>query len=148
MKIKWNWGTKLTIAIIIFMSFIFTLVYLSTQNQIFLVEKDYYPKGLAYQKRIESIKKGHPFRKNMKIRQDAGNLYLKISETSPDSGSVILYRPNQNKEQDMEIPFGKDSVISMRFDKKKLKKGIYILKITWYQDGEEYFIEEKTFINK
>ena len=55
-KIKWNWGTKLVIAIILFMGFIFVLVYLSTQNTIDLVERDYYPKGLKYQNRIEEIK--------------------------------------------------------------------------------------------
>ncbi len=148
MKIKWNWGTKLTIAIILFMSFIFTLVYLSTQNKIILVEKDYYPKGLAYQKRIKSIKNGRPYHENMKIRQDAQKLYLEIPNTAPDSGNITFYRPNQSKEQDMVIPFVKDSLISMRFDKNKLKKGIYVLKISWYQNDTSYYIEEKIFINK
>ncbi len=46
MKIKWNWGTKITIAIILFVSMILGFVYTATQNPIILVEKDYYPKGL------------------------------------------------------------------------------------------------------
>ena len=59
MNIHLNWGNKLLIAIVIFMSFIFVLVYLSAQNQIDLVEKDYYPKGLKYQDRIDEIENWH-----------------------------------------------------------------------------------------
>ena len=52
---KWNWGTKLFIAIVIFMGFIFVLVYMRTRHDVSLVENDYYPKGLKYQDRLEEI---------------------------------------------------------------------------------------------
>jgi len=39
MKIKWNWGTGITLFIIIFMSFTLWKVYRATQHPVMLVEK-------------------------------------------------------------------------------------------------------------
>jgi hypothetical protein len=148
MKIKWNWGTKLTIAIILFMSFIFTLVYLSTQNSIILVEKDYYPKGLVYQKRINSIKNAKAYHQKLEVRQARDRLTVKIPGSSPDSGNITFYRPDQEKINDLVIAFERNKPISVSVSKNKLKKGIYVLKLSWWQKSKEHYIEEKIFINK
>ncbi len=148
MRIKWNWGTKLTIAIILFMSFILVLVYFTTQHRIILVEKDYYPKGLAYQKRIESIKNAKKFRDLVKIRIDKKNVNVYIPNTLPDSGSITFYRPDQEKSEDVVLKLKKGKSLNYSYPVKKLRKGIYVLKINWYEGGEGYFIEEKIFLNK
>jgi hypothetical protein len=148
MKIKWNWGTKLTIAIILFMGFILTLVYLTTKNNIILVEKDYYPKGLAYQQRINSMRNAEPFRSKMELKQQANQILLKIPGAYPDSGSITFYRPNQEKRLDKVIPFEQGKEIEKHFDKSSFLKGIYVLKMEWWEKGKSYYIEEKIFINK
>ena len=50
---KWNWGTKIFIAIVLFMGLIIGFVIVSMKQTYYLVEKDYYPKGLEYQKQID-----------------------------------------------------------------------------------------------
>ena len=148
MKIKWNWGTKITIAIILFMSFILTLVYFSTRNSIILVEKDYYPKGLEYQKQIEKIKNAKPFRDSLKINIKKKKIDLSIKGVEPDSGSVTFYRPDQEKVLDLVYPFEADKKIDYSYSLKNFRTGIYILKISWWENNKGYYLEEKIFINK
>ena len=147
MNIKWNWGTKITLAIILFMSFIIGLVYMTTQNSIILVEKDYYPKGIAYQHKIDKIKNGQPFHKEMTLKEQNGKIVLKIPGALPDSGNIVFYRPDQEKVNDYVYHLKSQTDIDLSFPKHDFKKGIYILKITWWEKSKGFFIEEKIFLN-
>lgn len=55
MKIKFNWGTGIVIAMVLFMTFILTFVYKSLTPQYThdLVSEDYYKDELLYQKEID-----------------------------------------------------------------------------------------------
>ena len=68
--IKWNWGTKLALWIIAFVLFILSLVYMSLGYDVNLVEKDYYPKGLVYQQRIEAINNANEAGSSVNIIQN------------------------------------------------------------------------------
>ena len=146
MKIKWNWGTKITIAIILFVSMILGFVYTATQNRIILVEKDYYPKGLDYQAHINKIKNATVYKAAMKFKQDKEQLILIIPKTTPDSGTITFYRPNEEKSFDIVEPISAEKSIDVAFPKHRFKMGFYILKILWWQDGKGYFIEKKIFL--
>jgi len=147
MKIEWNWGTKITIAIILFMSFIIGLVIMTTKNSIILVEKDYYPKGLVYQNKIDMVKNAYPYREEMVLKQKDNNIFLSIPKASPDSGNVVFYRPNQEKVLDFIYPFEPQTSIDLTFPKDKFNQGIYIFKISWWENDKGYYIEKKIFIN-
>ncbi len=144
-NIKWNWGTKLLIAIILFMSFIFALVYLSTQNSINLVEKDYYPKGLKYQARIDDIKRAIPLKERFGITQTDELIILTIPEINPDSGSIVFFRPS-DQQLDITSKIEPDSTGRIYFPHGDFKRGIYIYKIRWYENGNGFYIEDKFFI--
>ena len=147
MKIEWNWGTKITIAIILFMSFIIGLVIATTHNGIILVEKDYYPKGLVYQNKIDMVKNAYPFREEMILKQKDNSIKLLIPNVSPDSGNVVFYRPNQEKVLDYIYPFEPLTSIDLTFPRDKFKQGIYVFKISWWKNSKGYYIEKKIFIN-
>jgi len=146
MHIKWHWGTKITIVIILFVSFMLGMVYMTTQNPIILVEKDYYPKGLRYQDKIDHIKNAIPFKSNMKLEQTKDEIVLQIPNASPDSGTVVFYRPNEEKVLDYVHTFSPHTPIELLFPKKNFKLGVYVLKISWWQNGKGYFIEKKIFL--
>jgi len=146
MHIKWHWGTKITIGIILFVSFILGMVYMTTQNPIILVEKDYYPKGLKYQDKIDQIKNAVLYKSIMKLEQVKSQIKLQIPNTSPDSGTVVFYRPNEEKDLDFVHTFSTHTPIDVLFPKKHFKLGVYILKISWWQNGIGYFIEKKLFL--
>lgn len=143
MNIHWNWGTKLLIAIVIFMSFIFVLVYLSAQNQIDLVEKDYYPKGLKYQDRIDEIQNAAPFKDSFLIEKINKQVVVSYTVLKADTGSIYFFRPSDNT-LDMTYKFQPDTTGRMFFDADKFKKGKYLVKVFWKESDKGFYIE-KTF---
>lgn len=146
MNIKWNWGTKLTLWIILFMSFIFVLVYFTTQNSIILVEKDYYPKGIHFQTRIDERSNAHFLKDSFEIIQDEEFVVLKLPEIHPDTGTVVFYRYNDNL-LDLTIPINPDTLWMMHFPISNFTTGKYLLKINWFQDGKGYYVEKPFFFN-
>lgn len=143
MNIKWNWGTKLFIAIVIFMSFIFVLVFKSAQNQIDLVEKDYYPKGLKYQDRIDEIQNAEVFKDSFLIEKINNQVVVSYTVIHADTGSIYFFRPSDNT-LDMTYAFQPDTTGRMYFDVRQFKKGKYLVKVFWKEAGEGFYIE-KTF---
>jgi hypothetical protein len=145
-NIKWNWGTKLLIAIIIFMSFIFVLVYKSANNDIMLVEKDYYPKGLKYQDRLDEIENARPIAQQLKVYQETENLVVAFPEIYPDSGTIYFFRPS-NTELDFTAILSPDDEFTMSFPKSTFQKGKYVLKISWIKNDTSFYIEKPFYFN-
>ena len=141
MNIHWNWGTKLLIAIIIFMSFIFVLVYLSAKNQIDLVEKDYYPKGLKYQDRINEMQNAETFKDSFLIEKINQQVVISYSILRADSGSIYFFRPS-DKTLDITYNFKPDSTGIIRLDSDQFTKGKYLVKVFWKESGKGFYLEK------
>ena len=146
MKIKWNWGTKLTIAIILFMTLVLSFVYRSTLYQIDLVEKDYYPKGLKYQERIDEITNARVFKNQVRAYQDSDAVIVTFPEINPDTGTITFYRPS-DIHLDRIYEINTDSLNRMSFPKSEFKKGKYYLKIYWEENGKAFYVEKPYYFN-
>ena len=145
-KIKWNWGTKLLIAIVIFMSFIIVLVYQSYNNVILLVEKDYYPKGLKFQDRLDEIENARPLTKQLRVYQEAEKLVVVFPEIHPDTGTIYFFRPSATN-LDLTYTLEPEANNSMSFPKSKFQKGKSILKIFCKENDTAYYIEKPYYFN-
>lgn len=140
MKTKWNWGTKLVIWIVAFVVFILSLVYMSLSYDVNLVEKDYYPKGLKYQSRIDAIENAKSIDANVNIIQNGNNLNVIISNIQPDSGNVTLFRPSDvsfDRKYELE-----PNTTALAIPVSDLTNGKYIVKCNWWQSGNEYYVEQ------
>ena len=125
---KWNWGTKLVVAMAVFMGFIIVLVIQSAKNDVNLVEKDYYPKGLKYQDRLDEIENAAPFQ----IKPDTGSLYFfRPSDTDFDK----LYKLEPNSKYAQFLP------------KNDFQKGKYLVKIYWQENNMGYYVEKPFYFN-
>jgi hypothetical protein len=141
------WGTGITVFIILFMSFILYMVYLTTQNPIDLVEKDYYPKGLVYQERIEEIKNGNSVKDEFVIKQTENEVVVKLPEIkNPDTSNITVFRPS-DKRLDISNEIVEDDSNAMHFPLRKFRKGKYIVKVFWKKDGKGYYMEKVFFFN-
>jgi len=147
MKIKWNWGTKLTLFIILFMLLILSFVYRSFQRDVNLVEKDYYPKGLQYQQRIDEMKNARMFEPQIIVEQQKNKLVLHLPIIHPDTGNVLFFRPSGNK-YDVTRVMPHDSIDQMQFENKLFKKGHYGLKVYWEESGKKFYVEKGFYFRK
>lgn len=144
MKINWNWGTKLTLWIILFMGFILVFVFLSVRNSIMLVEKDYYPKGLKFQSRIDEKNNAFHLKDAFQLTQSEDFVVLSFPEIKPDSGNVVFYRHNNNL-LDQVIAINPDTAGKMYFEAGGFEKGKYLLKVHWFENQKGYFVEKSFF---
>ncbi len=144
MKIHWNWGTKIVIGLAAFMLLIVGFVIRMAMEDVSLVEKDYYPKGQAYQQLLDRVQNTVPYAQEITAMVE--NETLKVSfpgffRPQAVTGNVHLYNRVSDK-GDIEIALKLDDNSVFSYDASGLR-GRYIIKIEWEQDGVEYYTEKK-----
>jgi hypothetical protein len=140
---KWNWGTKIFIAILLFMALIIGFVIASFQHTVNLVEKDYYPKGQIYQTRLDEIKNAVPYRDSFIIEKDESNIILTLPEINADTASITFFRPSGTKfDRIYDISSGNTVY---KFANSKFIRGKYKIKIYWKSKGTANYFERDFF---
>lgn len=140
-----NWGTKLVIALGLFMSFIIVL----SMRMIFsdkddLVEKDYYQKGLNYDAEYAKVQN---------VQEDGAepaisiglNKQLDIQFKRPVEGVAKLVH-SSNRDQDMAFKINSDSgnVVKLKLD--NLVSGYWHLELDWMSDTSAYIFKKKVYL--
>lgn len=149
MKIKWNWGTKLFILTALFMLFLIVFFVLMIQQTYYLVEKDYYPKGLEYQQRIDKVENTKQLDEQVKIDNKGEFLvftFQSFFNADEIDGKIVLYRPSDGK-GDVKIPIELDSSRQIFYPVKNLVKGRYIVKIDYKYNDKEYYQEKSIYVD-
>jgi hypothetical protein len=150
MSFKFNWGTGIFTFIAIFLIGMVALVYFSMQQRFDLVETEYYPQGLEYQKQIDRIANTDKLTGKFLIEQQQEILLITFPEDLKGknvTGLVNMFRPS-DIEADVIDSLKLDSSLVQRIPAAGLKAGRYIAKISWTMDGIEYYHEEGVRINK
>jgi len=146
MKIKFNWGTGITIFIAVFLLINAFVIYKSFQERNDLVTEEYYPQGLEYQKQIDRFAKANALSSQITIREDQNGLvitYPNDLKKKDIKGEVVFFRPSdENADFHDSIRF--DTSMIQRIPIQKFIKGKYVAKFFWKMDGKEY-ANEKIF---
>jgi hypothetical protein len=143
MNIKWNWGTKLFIAIVLFMSLISGFVVFSFKNEISLVEKDYYPKGQEYQQRLNEMKNASLKKDFFLFTQTKNGIMANTPVLKADTASMLFFRSSDKKlDRVFDIASGDTSFM---FENDNFEHGKYIVKVYWKSDNIGYYFERPFF---
>lgn len=145
---KLNWGNGLLVVIILFiLSVVATLIF-SLNVKTDLVEKDYYPKELEYQKQIDKIENSNTLENSVTFQLDHNDLIIKyprLESLQVPEGKILFYRPS-DKDLDFEIPVDPDTSLYQTINLSSMVKGKYVVKIDWSLDETEYYTEETIII--
>lgn len=151
MSIKFNWGTGIFIFIVMFLIAMLTVVFLSFRQNNELVEAEYYPQGIEYQKQIDRMAKAKLLSAPIAVEQVSGNLVLTYPEefrtVGFDEGKVFFYRPSAEKADMLEV-MQPDSSLSQIFSLSRFTPGKYVIKLSWSMKGEQYYDEQPVMIRK
>jgi hypothetical protein len=145
MKINWNWGTKLALWIVVFVLAILFLVFLTFRNDIILVEKDYYPKGLQYQTRLDEMANAKSENAVFQILQNQNELIIAFPDVMIDSGNLLFFRPSDSK-MDRNFKVSQSDSNAVHLPLQQFTKGKYILKSQWSYQGKNFYTEKVIFI--
>ncbi|MEO6541126.1 MAG: FixH family protein [Ferruginibacter sp.] len=142
-----NWGTKILIVYVVFISGILLMVFRSSSQKTDLVTTDYYAKELKYQEKIDEMNRvsalsapvAYVIKDNSVIIQFPKDFAGKLLV-----GEAVLYCPSDEK-KDIEKKFSlRDEPLQLMLP--AANKGLYELHLSWQDGGVSYYFEKKIFI--
>ena len=141
---KLSWGKGITIFMIAFMTFILYMVITLMSKNTDLESEDYYQKEIEFEKEIKASKNTNNLKEKVKVTQNEDYVVVQFPNLEElDSISVLMFRPdNEKDDQTFTV---EDSKILM-IPHKKLKVGVYDLKIQYQVAGELYMQKESVII--
>ncbi len=146
-----NWGTKITLSFIVFAIMIFTMVYISMNQDVNLVAKDYYKQEIKYQAQIDRIKNTKLLEERPVIELDRKQLKVIVTFPQELTGTIVdgeihLFRPSDYTRdfKSKLILDGNNQVIISLAGK---AKGLWKVKLTWRDNEKEYY-DEKVIVNE
>jgi hypothetical protein len=139
---KFNWGTKLAIAMAAFMIMIIIFVVLMMREDVNLVESDYYPKGQKYQEIIDKKQQSAELSDSLVTGYTDGFVTIQFPKGmnySKITGSAHFYHRVESK-FDFKTIVNPDTN-GIFFYKADNLYGRYIVKTDWQYNGVSYFNE-------
>jgi len=148
MKIKWNWGTGIFIAIVIMMTFVGFMVYKSFDYKINKVSDDYYERGLNHTQHMKRVENSRPFEAEFDViyDQDCTVKFPEIFKNKNLSGEILFFRPSDYSD-DQSFKIKLDTLASQHFALSHFLKGKYIVKATFDSEGKKYYFEKDIIFN-
>ncbi len=129
------------------MLMIISMVVFMFRQDISLVERDYYPRGQAYQEMIRSVNNTVPYANDITAGLKSNVVHVSFPDFfRPESteGNIHLYhRVSDENDRYAELTLDENCVFSYPADG---LQGRYILKISWQQDGVQYYTEKSILI--
>jgi hypothetical protein len=141
---KMNWGTKLVIGMGLFMAFIITLAVLMMRSgSDDLVDKDYYQKGIEYDKDYD--RKSQMQKDQAEPEITIGDS-LRIVFNRPATGSIRFLHPSDNK-NDRTVNLNSGITNEVALPLTDIAKGHWKLIIEWKSDEKDYLFEKNITID-
>lgn len=147
---KFNWGTGITIGMILFMGFIITLSVKMIGSKVDLVSKDYYEQGIEFEEHLNQVKAANALSQSVTV--DVNYTAAQVQITLPAEfsnqeveGTVLFFRPSE-KNKDFSVSLKPDSNLKQNVSLEKLDKGNWWIKLQWKANGKDYYYEEEIVI--
>jgi len=140
---KFNWGTGILIFLILFLAACAVFITFAMRQDVNLVHKDYYEKGVDYTEQMDVNARSLPFKNDFKVTNQKDFLVVNIEESLSakiDSGKVLMFRPSDSNQDILYDLLAKSR--NLNLPKENLVSGRYILKIYWYSNGLKYEIDQ------
>ena len=149
MKLKWNWGTGITVFIIFFLLMNVVVIIFAYGEKVDLVTPNYYEKELKYQEEIEAQQKTLDLTEKINVEYQSEVLIIQLPKkfsVKELEGNILLYRPSDSS-KDVKIALQPDSTGTQLVPTAGLSKGFWKVKINWLFENGSYSDEKSIFIN-
>ncbi len=148
MKIKWNWGTGILLAILAMMAFVIFLVFKTFDYKINKVSEDYYERGLNHTEQMKRVENAMAYADEFDVIY-TDNCKVKFPSyfVGKDvKGQILFFRPS-DFEQDKSFDIILDNQGEQAFDLDHFLKGRYIVKATFELNSKPYYLEKEIIFN-
>lgn len=136
-----NWGIKLMIGMLCFMSFIIVLAVLMFNSKTdALVDTDYYEKGLAYDQDYQRKEQVNADNAAPEITITDGFLFLTFKDKA--AGNLTLVR-SSDKQMDRKTAIQTDTLNRVKVPLKGIANGQWRMIVAWSTNGKAYLNEQE-----
>jgi hypothetical protein len=142
-----NWGKKIIVVYIVFVTGIMLMVYKASRQNIDLVTTDYYEQELKYQQRIDETAAANSLSRPVKCEVNNNSISIlfpeEMNEQQVDANIWLYYPADKSKDihQKLTTINGK---LSMPIP--VVNKGMHELKLSWVAGKKKYYSQQKLFI--
>jgi hypothetical protein len=150
MKLKFNWGTGIVLALIVMIGGMIFLVSIALRQDYDLVESDYYQKSVDYQKHIDEVKNTEALPEKVRFERTTDSLKLtfpSLSLVDDYSGEIYFYSPVEEK-RDETVKLKLNNQFIQAIDLKNLKSGRYTVKLNWTANKKSYYQEQEITVGQ
>lgn len=144
---KFNWGTGIVVAFILFIGFIlyFVISMATDKNYQFdLVTEKYYQKELILEDKLSAEANANQLEENIKVERTTEGLKIIFPENFKPkeiNGKIFLYRPS-NKQLDFEIPISTSKSYLLVPDN-SLLGGRWNIDVEWNYNNTNYLFKKE-----
>lgn len=145
---KFTWGTGIFIFLIIFLALSITFVFFAFSKDVNLVHNEYYVKGLNYTEQMQIEKRSEHFKNVIYFNEKGDNIQIFFPDNfnlNLKKGKIFFFRPS-DRNLDIEFDMKAQSNNMQTVSKEKLIKGRYLLKFSWFDSLQNYYIEKEIFV--
>ena len=125
------------------------MVYVMFQQSNQLVEEDYYEKSVGYEQRIQAKRNSKGLEGQIEVRNDDKYVAIEfpssVSVSEIESGDIHFYQAIDGT-KDAHFGFSKDGGQTQIIKKDKLASGHYIIKLSWVENGKDYYVEKNGIV--
>lgn len=142
-----NWGYKILVVYIVFISGIVFMVIKSSSQKADLVTTDYYEKELKYQDKIDDMNRVQALSDSVQFSVKDNELIIAFPKDFAGklvTGEAFLYCPS-DEDKDFKKNFSvQDEVLKIALP--AATKGLHELHLSWKQGNLSYYFEKKIII--
>jgi hypothetical protein len=138
-----NWGNGIVLVFSLFVVLVATMVTISFNQDVNLVEKNYYEEEIAYEAHMDKMNNAQKWESAINIVQEKDNLSLYFEGASEVKGIIHMFRPSDAK-MDFKLTLAENNLIPLS----RLEKGVWQVGLSWEKSGKMYHQEQRVFINK
>ncbi len=146
---KINWGTGIAIFYSCFVAIMIFMVVKSSQNNVHLVQENYYQKDLGYEefrsKRQNSTELSTPV--TIKLNNDQNTMEFSFPKDMKEvKGKLLFFRPsNKYMDKTYDLKLDGNSKMILPLDA-TIPSGLWRIKIDWESQGKYFYKEESIVI--
>ena len=144
------WPIAITGFFVIAILFIVTFIAFAMRQREDLVSADYYEREVRYQSQLDSMNRSQLLAAQAVVTfeptQQTIVITLPAVQTQGATGKIQLYRPSDER-LDRDVPLALNAEGIQRIDAKKLRDGLWKVRVRWSLDGKEYFVDQPVIVS-
>ncbi len=136
------WPAAIIGSFVIFISGVIIFIAWAARQDMDLVRKDYYEDEIRFQESMESFGRTRPLRAEVAVTYDAVRALVGIALPASHgcqqaTGRIHFYRPSDARlDHEVTLAVGSDGTQSV--DAKRLRPGLWKVRLFWSANGEDY----------